>query len=85
MNYVSGWAGTVKDKDPAEVVQATGERVRTTAAAILDALNTVQAGAGDPPGLTRDAAPAPRAERTPLAPMETGRTAHTAELAVRSL
>lgn len=24
--YVSGWAGTLKDKDPAEVVQATGER-----------------------------------------------------------
>lgn len=26
--YVFGWAGTVKDRDPAEVVQATGERVR---------------------------------------------------------
>ena len=40
--YVSGWAGTVKGKEPAEVVQATGERVRKTAAAILDALDTVQ-------------------------------------------
>ena len=38
--YVSGWAGTVKDKSPAEVVQATGERVRKTAGAILDALPT---------------------------------------------
>ncbi|WP_417556588.1 ArdC-like ssDNA-binding domain-containing protein [Microbacterium sp.] len=62
--YVSGWAGTVKDKDPAEVVQATGERVRRTAGAILDALPTVQVGSGDPPGLTRDA---PRAERAPQA------------------
>lgn len=26
ISYVSGWAGTLKDKDPAEVVQATGER-----------------------------------------------------------
>ncbi len=62
--YVSGWAGTVKDKDPAEVVQATGERVRKTAGAILDALPTVQLGGGDPPGLTRDT---PRAERIPQA------------------
>ncbi|MGB4780068.1 ArdC-like ssDNA-binding domain-containing protein, partial [Microbacterium sp.] len=54
--YVSGWAGTVKNKDPAEVVQATGERVRRTAGAILDALPTVQLGGGDPPGLARDAA-----------------------------
>ena len=44
--YISGWAGTVKDKDPAEVVQATGERVRKTAGAILDALDTVQVGTG---------------------------------------
>ena len=45
--YVSGWAGTVKDKDPAEVVQATGERVRKVAVTILDALPTVQVGTGD--------------------------------------
>lgn len=69
--YVAGWAGSVKDKTPAEVVQATGERVRKTAAAILDVLPTVQAGGGDPPGLTREAraqerpspASAPAAER----------------------
>ncbi|WP_420112547.1 ArdC-like ssDNA-binding domain-containing protein [Pseudactinotalea sp.] len=85
VDYVSGWAGTVKGKDSAEVVQATGERVRKTAAAILDALDTAQAGAGDPPSLTRDAAPSPRAERSPRAPMEQGRTARTVELAVRSL
>lgn len=84
--YVSGWAGTVKDKDPAEVVQATGERVRKTAGAILDALPTVQLGGGDPPGLARDA---PRADRAPQAahvapPVEPPR-ARAAEVVVRSL
>lgn len=53
--YVSGWAATVPEKSPVEVVQATGERVRKTAASILDQLPTVQIGNGDPPGLTRDA------------------------------
>lgn len=52
--YVSGWASTVKDSSPVEVVQATGERVRKTATEILDHLDTVQIGAGDPPGLVRD-------------------------------
>ncbi|MDR1427585.1 MAG: ImmA/IrrE family metallo-endopeptidase [Bifidobacteriaceae bacterium] len=53
--YVSGWATTVKGKAPAEVVQATGERVRATALAILNALDTEQIGGGDPPGLDRAA------------------------------
>ncbi|PVW02353.1 serine/arginine repetitive matrix protein 2 [Microbacterium sp. Gd 4-13] len=82
VSYVSGWAGTVKDKDPAEVVQATGERVRKTASALLDALDTMQLGAGDPPGLIRDATPS-RAERTPPATIEQARPA--ADAAVRSL
>lgn len=64
--YVSGWAATVPEKSPVEVVQATGERVRKTSAAILDQLPTVQIGNGDPPGLTRDAParkqPAPTAD-----------------------
>jgi len=51
--YVSGWATTVKDKTPAEIVQATGERVRATALSILNALDTEQIGGGDPPGLDR--------------------------------
>ncbi len=51
--YVSGWATTVEGKNPLEVVQATGERVRATASRILDALDTTQTGGGDPPGLTR--------------------------------
>jgi hypothetical protein len=86
--YVSGWAGTVKDKDPAEVVQATGERVRKTAGAILDALDTVQLGAGDPPGLTRDAAQPERTrrpERAPAVAADLPRPAAPRELAVRSL
>lgn len=54
--YVSGWAATVPEKSPVEVVQATGERVRKTAAVILDQLATPQISNGDPPGLTRDPA-----------------------------
>ena len=51
--YVSSWATTSKDKTPAEVVQATGARVRATALGILNALDTEQIGSGDPPGLDR--------------------------------
>ncbi|MDN6555162.1 MAG: serine/arginine repetitive matrix protein 2 [Acidipropionibacterium jensenii] len=83
VSYVSGWAGTVKDKEPAEVVQATGERVRKTAAAILDALETVQLGGGDPPGLTREAAP--RAERMRPAFVEQTRAVSAAHVVMRSL
>ncbi|MDQ0575244.1 ArdC family protein [Agromyces albus] len=53
--YVSSWANSVHAKEPIEVVQETGERVRRTAAAILDQLPTTQSGAGDPPGLDRSA------------------------------
>lgn len=53
--YVAGWAGNVNGKSPVETVQATGERVRKTAASILDQLDTDMIGNGDPPGLTRDA------------------------------
>jgi hypothetical protein len=52
--YVTSWAGSVDGKTPAEVVQATGERVRATAMTILDNLPTVQTGNGDPPGLVRE-------------------------------
>ncbi|GAA1318172.1 ArdC-like ssDNA-binding domain-containing protein [Leucobacter albus] len=52
--YVAGWAGNVDGRSPVEVVQATGEYVRKTAATILDGLDTAQIGNGDPPGLTRD-------------------------------
>ena len=83
--YVSGWAGTVKDKDPAEVVQATGERVRKAAGTILDALDTMQLGAGDPPGLTRDAEQAERPARVLPVVGDIPRTARKPESAVRGL
>lgn len=53
--YVATWATSVDGKTPVEVVQATGERVRTAAVKILKGLPTVQVGTGDPPGLTREA------------------------------
>jgi hypothetical protein len=49
--YVSGWAASVKDMSPVEVVKATGERVRRTAIGILDRLDTMKVGDGTPPGL----------------------------------
>ena len=62
--YVSGWAARVDGQEPAQVVKATGERVRKTALAILDQLDTLQVGDGTPPGLERDT---PRAPRPPEA------------------
>jgi hypothetical protein len=53
--YVATWATSVEGRTPVEVVQATGERVRTAAVAILKGLPTMQVGAGDPPGPTREA------------------------------
>ena len=53
--YVSTWAARVDGKEPVEVVKATGERVRKTALAILDQLDTAQVSNGTPPGLDRDA------------------------------
>ena len=67
--YVSTWAVRVEGKDPVQVVQATGERVRKTALAILDRLDTEQIGDGTPPGLDRDAPQRDRpARRTPPVP-----------------
>lgn len=90
--YVAGWASTVKGSSPAEVVQATGERVRKAAGAILDALDTAQLGAGDPPGLNRETESVSQGrhiDRVSSAPVETAanvaRPARTTELAVRSL
>ncbi|MDR0285346.1 MAG: ImmA/IrrE family metallo-endopeptidase [Propionibacteriaceae bacterium] len=63
--YVSGWATTVKGRTPVEVVQATGERVRATALSVLNALDTIQVGGGDPPGLDRTALANTRQPKTP--------------------
>ena len=65
--YVTGWASTVKDSSPVEVVQAAGERVRKAATEILDQLDTSKVGAGDPPGLVRDTSR--REARQRLAPL----------------
>lgn len=54
--YVSTWAVSVPGKTPAEVVQATAERVRNAAVGILDRLDTAKVGDGTPPGLVREAA-----------------------------
>ncbi|AHI02827.1 serine/arginine repetitive matrix protein 2 [Corynebacterium falsenii DSM 44353] len=64
--YVSGWAGQVEGREPAEVVKATGERVRTVALKILDQLDTAQTSNGTPPGLERDT-PARNATRQTVA------------------
>ena len=68
------------------MVQATGERVRKTALAILDQLDTLQVGAGTPPGLERDNA-SPRTSRTAAPVVETDRprAAPASELAGRGL
>jgi len=65
--YVSTWASLVPGKTPVEVVQSTAERVRATAVAVLDKLETPQVGDGNPPGLDREAL----AQRRQVAPVET--------------
>ena len=66
--YVSTWATRVDGKEPVEVVKATGERVRKTALAILDQLDTAQIGDGTPPGLDRDATHRENPAHVPPAP-----------------
>ncbi|WP_411700484.1 ArdC family protein [Conyzicola sp.] len=51
--YVSTWAASVADKTVAEVIQATGERVRRAAVSILDQLPTARMGDGDLFGFDR--------------------------------
>lgn len=53
--YVSTWAASVPGRTPAEVVQSTAERVRTTALGVLDKLDTQKISDGNPPGLDREA------------------------------
>lgn len=60
--YVASWASGVPGKSPIEVVQATAERVRSTAGAVLDALGTEQVGDGDPPGVRRPLGATARAD-----------------------
>lgn len=62
--YVSSWASSVPNTSPLEVVQATADRVRTTAVTVLSYLDTDQLDNGDPPTLDRAVlsprAPGPR-------------------------
>src|SRR5699024_10184211 len=51
--YVTGWAAQVDGKAPVEIVQATGERVRKTAAEILDQLDSAQVADGTARGVER--------------------------------
>jgi hypothetical protein len=50
--YVASWSATVDDRDPVEVVRATGELTRKTALAILDTLPEPRTSDGTPPGLS---------------------------------
>lgn len=71
--YVSTWSTYVDDASPAEVIRATGEKVRRTALAILDGLPDPTAGDGRPPGLEHGQGAEPsdrprRQRRTQLPP-----------------
>lgn len=78
--YVTSWAANVDGQEPAEIVRATGERVRATAMKILDQLDTQMIGDGTPPGLDRTAgrtnsAPAGRANVAPTSAASPGQAA----------
>lgn len=66
--YVAGWAANVDGKNPVEIVEATGERVRKTALSILNRLETVQVSDGVPPGLEHDSATQTLRTAAPAAP-----------------
>jgi hypothetical protein len=53
--YVASWSAAVPDADPLKMIRETGERVRMTAADVLDKLPAPEAGDGTPPGLNREA------------------------------
>ncbi len=53
--YVAGWAAKVDGKDPVQVIRDTGEKVRRTATEVLNQLDTIQLGNGQPLSLRIDA------------------------------
>lgn len=92
--YISTWAARVDGKEPVEVVQATGERVRKTALTVLDQLDTAQVPDGTPPGLAREttmrqtpdrAAPSTAPETPSVTPVPACEPARLAQGAVRGL
>ena len=73
--YVAGWAANVDGKDPVQVIRRTGETIREVAKDILDHLDTLQLGNGNPlslhlddPGREAPAHEAPNVEAPPIAP-----------------
>ncbi len=82
--YVSTWAARADDKEPAQIVQATGERVRKAALAILDQLDTPQVGDGTPPELERGT-PSAKPTRASARPVEPDRPHAAPVLAGRGL
>lgn len=85
--YVTSWAANVDGKEPAEIVRATGERVRATAMRILDELDTQMIGDGTPPGLDRSAGRTNSApsKRTSTAPTSAASSGHVAAAEPRGL
>ena len=70
--YVAGWAETVKDKSPLEVMRATGERVRLAVVKTLEHLPTPAIDDGTPPGLEAVRAATPTAEPEPAVAVRDG-------------
>lgn len=68
--YVAGWASSVDSKDPVQVVRDTGEKVRRAATEILDHLDTIQLGNGNPLSLRVDAAEQVTAEQKTVRQVE---------------
>ena len=85
--YVTSWAANVDGQEPADIVRATGERVRATAMKILDQLDTQMIGDGTPPGLDRTAGRASSsiAKRASTAPTSTASSGHAAAAEPRRL
>lgn len=73
--YVASWASDVPGKSAVEAVQATAERVRAAAIAVLDALTTVQMENGVPPAPERQLIPTPgsQAESVNAGPVSSSR------------
>lgn len=82
--YVSTWASRADYREPAQIVQATGERVRKIALAILDQLDSPQLGDGTPPGLERDT-PTVKPTRVASRPVEPDRPRGAPAMAGRGL
>ncbi len=66
--YVAGWASSVDEVEPGEVIRQVGERVRAVACDVLDQLDAPVSGDGKPP------APAPAAPARSARPESAGQS-----------